>query len=61
MERARERRIKSAFFTFFDSPHPTLSHWRGIVVLCAELEVNARTARPMYAGQNSSPMNGEIK
>jgi hypothetical protein len=35
MERAGVRRIKQ-IFSFFDSPHPTLSRWRGIVVLRAE-------------------------
>jgi hypothetical protein len=36
MERAGERRILNKHLAFLIPPHPTLSRWRGIVVLLAE-------------------------
>jgi hypothetical protein len=33
-----ERKIKRAF-SIFDSPHPTLSRWRGVVVLRADIVI----------------------
>jgi hypothetical protein len=39
MERAEERRNKQAFSFLLIPPHPTLSRWKGIAVLRAELIV----------------------